>query len=181
MPTSALMEKYSYEDYREWEGRWELIGGIPYAMAPAPYPKHQKIAFHISKELDKNLKCIFKDICEVYISPVDWKIDEITVVQPDVAIFCENPQKQYFSTTPFLVVEVLSRATAQKDMTVKFDLYEKEGVGCYIMIEPDSQKVEIYELKDKGYKLIQRFQDRGFYSYKNDKCEVGIDFEKVFN
>ena len=27
---------YTYEDYLCWEGRWELINGIPYAMTPAP-------------------------------------------------------------------------------------------------------------------------------------------------
>jgi hypothetical protein len=26
---------YTYEDYLHWEGRWELIDGIPYAMTPA--------------------------------------------------------------------------------------------------------------------------------------------------
>ena len=177
---STLMQKYIYVDYKKWEDRWELIDGIPYAMAPAPYPKHQRIVFNTSKELDKNLECIFKNICEVYISPVDWKVNENTIVQPDVAIFCEKPQKQYFSKTPILIVEVLSKATAQKDMTVKFDLYEKEQVGCYIMIEPDTQKVEIYELVDEKYKLVKSLQDKGVYSYKNDKCSVTIDFENIF-
>lgn len=27
---------YTYDDYVTWEGRWELIQGIPYAMTPAP-------------------------------------------------------------------------------------------------------------------------------------------------
>ena len=26
---------YNYEDYKQWEGDWELIGGLAYAMAPA--------------------------------------------------------------------------------------------------------------------------------------------------
>jgi hypothetical protein len=28
----------------QWEGKWELIDGIPHAMSPAPTPKHQIIA-----------------------------------------------------------------------------------------------------------------------------------------
>ena len=35
--------RYKYEDYLIWEGRWELIDGMPYAMSPAPLPEHQKI------------------------------------------------------------------------------------------------------------------------------------------
>jgi hypothetical protein len=29
---------YTYNDYKDWEGSWELIDGVPFAMAPAPYP-----------------------------------------------------------------------------------------------------------------------------------------------
>ena len=25
---------YTYEDYRQWKGDWELIDGVPFAMAP---------------------------------------------------------------------------------------------------------------------------------------------------
>ncbi len=28
--------EYNYEDYKLWDGDWELIYGIPYAMSPAP-------------------------------------------------------------------------------------------------------------------------------------------------
>lgn len=31
---------YTYDDYKSWEGRWELIHGIPYAMSPYPTLKH---------------------------------------------------------------------------------------------------------------------------------------------
>lgn len=26
------LPKYTYEDYKHWEGKWELIHDIPYAM-----------------------------------------------------------------------------------------------------------------------------------------------------
>ena len=32
---------YSYDDYKVWEGDWELIRGIPYSMAPAASWWHQ--------------------------------------------------------------------------------------------------------------------------------------------
>lgn len=181
MAAEKLLKYYSYDDYKEWEDSWELIEGVPYAMAPAPYPKHQKVVFAVSKELDKNLKCTFKDICEVYISPVDWKVDEQSVVQPDVAIFCEKTDRQYFSKTPPLVVEVLSRSTARKDTTAKFDLYEKNGVLSYIMIDPKDEKVEIYELKDDKYVLAMSLEHHGRYAFSFDECSVAIDFGVVFS
>jgi len=89
--------------------------------------------------------------------------------------------KQYFSKTPFLIVEVLSRAIAIKDTTIKFDLYEKEGVECYILIEPTNQKAEIYELKDKKYQLSKKIENQGKYRFENDNCKVEVDFAKVFD
>jgi hypothetical protein len=38
-----ILPHYTYSDYEQWEGQWELIDGIPYAMSPLPVPKHQKI------------------------------------------------------------------------------------------------------------------------------------------
>ena len=35
---------YTYEEYRMWEGKWELIYGVAYAMSPAPMIKHQSIS-----------------------------------------------------------------------------------------------------------------------------------------
>src|SRR5690606_8258397 len=38
---------YTFEDYERWEGRWELIYGIPYAMSPQPNLKHQRVSGNI--------------------------------------------------------------------------------------------------------------------------------------
>ena len=31
---------YTYDDYKHWEGRWEVIDGVAYAMSPMASPKH---------------------------------------------------------------------------------------------------------------------------------------------
>ena len=33
---ALLLETYTYDDYKNWQGDWELIYGHPYAMAPSP-------------------------------------------------------------------------------------------------------------------------------------------------
>jgi len=171
---------YTYDDYKEWDDRWEIIDGIAYAMAPAPYPKHQSIVFKVSKELDKNLECNDKS-CEIYVSPVDWKVDENSVVQPDVALFCEKTTKQFFSKTPPLVVEVLSKATALKDVTTKYRLYEKQGVLYYIIIEPNSEISDIFKLIDGEYKLMKKATKEDSYKFEfSDECGSKIDFSTVF-
>ncbi|PHS41018.1 MAG: hypothetical protein COB07_03235 [Sulfurovum sp.] len=171
---------YTFDDYVKWEDRWELIDGIAYAMSPAPYPKHQKTVARIWRELDANLECN-NDLCEVYISPVDWKIDESTVVQPDVALFCEVPEGQFFSKTPPIVVEVLSKATALKDVTTKKELYEKQAVQFYIIVEPHTEVADLYELVEGKYLHIDKYTKKNVcVLLVSDECKTAINFSKVF-
>jgi len=43
--------RYTVKDYLRWEGDWELIEGIPYALA-SPSFKHQRIVGKIFRHLD---------------------------------------------------------------------------------------------------------------------------------
>ena len=83
---------YSYKDYVQWEGRWELIDGIPYAMSPAPTPKHQMIANTLGALFYLALKNCKH--CKAY-QFVDFKIAEHTVVQPDISILCRPALLSY--------------------------------------------------------------------------------------
>jgi len=171
---------YTFDDYVTWDDRWELIDGVAYAMSPAPYPKHQKVVARVWKELDANLDCSYEN-CEVYVSPVDWKIDETTVVQPDIALFCEEPEGQFFSKTPPIVVKVLSKATALKDVTTKKELYEKQGVLFYLIIEPNSEVADVFKLKDGKYTHDGKYTKEHSYAFVvSDECRSSIDFSKVF-
>jgi len=178
MAALDMLEKYKYEDYKKWEGRWELIDGIPYAMSPAPYPKHQRVVAYVWKELSEGLDC---EKCEAFLSPIDWVIDDENVVQPDVAIFCEDYEdKKFFTKTPPLIVEVLSLSTALKDVTTKFVLYEKKEVKYYIIINPETEEVEIFEIENKKFELKKKLKSEGLYRFEWDGCKTEIDFKKVF-
>ncbi len=103
MRTSALrMEDllhYTYEDYAQWEGRSELIGGIPYAMTPTPVKKNQWISSKIIVQLGELLKDCGQ--CEILL-PVDWPItfSDQTITLNDQAI--SLTQDRRFFNCPFL-------------------------------------------------------------------------------
>ncbi len=179
MAALDLLDRYTYEDYKKWEDRWELIDGVAYAMSPAPSLKHQSVAARIWKELDENLDC---DKCKVYISPVDWVIDDSNVVQPDVLVTCEEVDEdaKFLTKPPKIIIEVLSLSTALKDLTTKFTLYEKVGVQYYVVINPKTEELEIFELENSKYQLQERFKSKGVYNFQWDSCKTQIDFEKVF-
>ena len=48
---NKIIPHYTYEDWLQWEGKWELIEGHPIAMSPTPVPKHQRIAAALKYEI----------------------------------------------------------------------------------------------------------------------------------
>jgi hypothetical protein len=100
-----VLPYYTEKEWQEWDGSWELIEGQPYAMAPAPYVKHQEISLNIATYFKEKLRdCPMR--CKTLL-PVDWYVDETTIVQPDVLIVCgENIGTKKLTITPTLVVEV---------------------------------------------------------------------------
>ena len=87
-----ILPHYTYEDYVQWEGKWEVIDGIPYAMSPSPMPKHQLISANLIAEFRQQLKkCT---TCKVY-QPIDYLVAEDTILQPDMLIVCGEIVKKY--------------------------------------------------------------------------------------
>ncbi len=99
MPVLDINElpNYCYEDYKRWEGDWELIYGVSYAMSPAPLIKHQRISNNIAWQLKNLLEDC--SMCQALL-PVDWKIDEQTVVRPDNLVVCGELENDAYLIKP---------------------------------------------------------------------------------
>jgi len=171
---------YVYEDYQNWEGDWELIYGLAYAMAPAPMIKHQSISNNIAYEL----KVALQDckVCQALL-PVDWKIAEDTVVQPDNSVICHEPTHQaYITKAPKIIFEVLSKSTEKKDKGLKYKLYEEAKVSYYCIIDPEVSNAKVYELQDEKYVNICDAKD-AVVEFKLDECEgkIEFDFSKIWS
>jgi Uma2 family endonuclease len=172
----ALVESYSYNDYKLWEGDWELIDGQPVSMAPAPIIKHQSLSYRLGMLFGNQLEeC---DECEV-LGEEDWVVSSDTVLRPDVVVICDEPSCEHITKAPEIVVEIISPSTAKKDETYKFDIYEKEAVAYYILIYPDSNKAKLYKLKDgKFFKEGDFFKE--IYKFDGLTCELELDFDRLF-
>lgn len=51
-----ILPNYTYADYSQWEGRWELIEGIPHSMIPVPNMRHQWVSANLIAELRNAVK-----------------------------------------------------------------------------------------------------------------------------
>jgi Uma2 family endonuclease len=168
---------YTYDDYKLWEGEWELISGIPYAMAPAPMIEHQSISSKISYQLHDQLKECTN--CKVLLA-VDWKIDDQTVVQPDNLVICHTPLNPAFiQKAPNLIFEILSESTKKRDRTVKYDLYEKEGVKYYVIVDPVDKIGKVYQLINGRYSCVLTTHDETI-DFDLNECTIDFNFKAIF-
>jgi Uma2 family endonuclease len=172
----CAIEYYTYDDYIHWEGNWELIDGVPMAMAPSPMITHQALSMEMAFELKSNSKDCKN--CLV-IAEEDWKIDENTVLKPDVVLICDEPNEAYITKAPEIIVEVISKSTAKRDEKHKFKIYEAEKVKYYILVYPNDLKAKIYKLEDKNYTKEGDFFD-SIYEFDDTTCKTKIDFNNVF-
>ncbi|MCK4766584.1 MAG: Uma2 family endonuclease [Candidatus Aminicenantes bacterium] len=168
---------YTYDDYVNWEGRWELIHGIPYAMAPAPAIRHQEISGEIAVQLHKLLAHC--KLCKPLL-PVDWQIAEDTIVQPDNLVVCgENIEGKKLTITPVLVFEILSPSTGRKDRVLKYRLYREAGVKYFCIVNPEIKSAEAFTLKSSEYEKTEDFQD-GKVTFDLGPCKIAFDFNEIF-
>ncbi|WP_421890117.1 Uma2 family endonuclease [Marinoscillum sp.] len=158
---------YSYADYLKWtfEERVELIKGKLFRMSPAPRRTHQEIGGAIFTEVHHFLKT---KSCRVYHAPFDVRFPNLTndpddqtftVVQPDICVVCDPAKLDEAGCkgAPDLVVEILSPATASRDLNEKYHLYEEHGVKEYWVVYPGENVLEIYDLVEGRYASRGKF------------------------
>ena len=156
---------YTYADYYKWrfEERIELIKGHIFKMSPAPTSAHQVISREVSGLLWQFLK---GKPCQFFSAPFDVRIprksredtDIITVVQPDICVIC-NPakiDKKGCVGAPDIVMEILSPSNSEKELKLKYEVYEDAGVREYWVIFPIEKTLMIYTLTD-GKFVASRF------------------------
>lgn len=147
-------------------------------MAPSPSIPHQSINALIISQLTVNLAGC--GLCRA-LMPVDYKIAEDTILQPDALVICEPYDKGNFITkAPEIVFEILSPATRQKDTNLKYDLYERAGVKYYIIVDPLKKTCSVYKLVNANYELTLKTVFDKFH-FDLGPCSFDFDFAKIWD
>lgn len=157
-----LKGSYTYADYLLWQfkDRVELIKGKIFKMSPAPNRFHQDISGNLYFELRSFLK---NQPCKFYAAPFDVRLINFkestadnkvtTIVQPDLCIICDASKLDDRGCigAPDLIIEILSPGNSKKEMDIKYDLYEENGVLEYWIVNPSEKTISIFVLQNNKY------------------------------
>lgn len=144
MPTD---HKYTADEYfaltPETNEHVELRDGQIIDFA-TPTVLHQDIVGGLYSEIRSFIKNNKGD-CKPFVSPLDVKLDNYNVVQPDVFVICDPSkydEKRCYGA-PDWVIEVLS-TNRSDDLISKLALYQRFGVREYWIVDPKNEKTLVY-------------------------------------
>jgi Uma2 family endonuclease len=146
MPTVKKVNPINMEEYLQGElnsqVKHELINGDAYAMVGVgASANHERISGNIYAEFRNHLKTL---PCEPFGSDMKVKVDS-NFFYPDVIIDCHFDESQpYYTKTPVIIVEVLSKSTRKTDETIKrINYLNIPSLQEYVLIEQDFVDIEV--------------------------------------
>ncbi|MFA7478937.1 MAG: Uma2 family endonuclease, partial [Vulcanimicrobiota bacterium] len=105
MALSNYAPRYTVEDHALWEGEWELWSGSPVAMSPSPGMVHQILAGRLIQRMNRALEEAKCCNCRAILD-IDWRVNQNTVLRPDLLVVYDHPLAVFVSRTPKLVAEI---------------------------------------------------------------------------
>lgn len=183
---------YTYSDYLLWqfEEKVELIKGKIFKMSPAPNLKHQRISFSIGLVLGNFFK---GEKCSVFSAPFDVRLynskksqkankDIYTVVQPDLCVICDDSKldEQGCIGAPDLIIEILSKGNTEKEMKIKYELYEESGVQEYWVVYPYEENLLQFVLNDQQKYVLKKIYVTNDVVTSTLFADLQVNLEEVF-
>jgi Uma2 family endonuclease len=130
----------SQDEFLEWcqfqDGKYELVDGVPVAMAGAKRA-HDRIVVNTIISLGNQLR---GHPCQPFSDDTGVRIPSGNTRRPDVGVDCGQFDPEALAVdSPRLVIEVPSPSTRTFDMFDKLDEYKTvPGLGHIILVDPDA-------------------------------------------
>ena len=157
---------------------YEIIEGEK-IMSPAPNMWHGNVVLNLATDVNiyfrsNNLGVVFHDHIDVHFPDGNTLSPDLTIIRADNPDIDTYKKKGVFYGVPDMVAEVFSKSTMKRDIGIKKDVYERNGVKEYWIINPWSESIEVYLLRNGKYEL-----DGVYIDYSDDELERLTDEERA--
>ena len=185
MTNIAFAEKlFTVDEYIDFEEksdlRYEFHEGHLYPMAATTVAHNQ-----VKQNTVALLSPVFrKRGCKVVDETIKLQLVENgKYVYPDIMLICDEEDKKaiYLMRYPSLVIEVLSKSTADYDKGSKFNFYQTlPSIQYYLLIESRWQNVELYSRTEKkNFWTYQRYSE-STETIEFPKLDFQLSFEDIY-
>lgn len=149
---------YSFEEYLDYQDepdkRYELVDGKLELMNPPTF-RHILIAKFIERELDREINRLQLPWLAIREGGVrtGWRksrIADVYVVERE-RVMDSLDESGVLSTSPLLIIEVVSPDSIKRDYRYKRSEYAALGVPEYWIVDPIQQQVTVLELDEGLY------------------------------
>ena len=182
MALNPQLHFISEQDYLAGERispiKHEYINGDVYAMAGASV-NHNRITVNVLRNLGNHLE---NTPCEPFSSDMKIKAGN-DFFYPDVIVVCHHQNNDlYYTETPIIIVEVLSKSTRRIDQTLKRQAYQTlPSLKEYVLIEQDSVDVEICRRANHWQSEHYYLGDVVYFAAIDLHLPVGAIYARVVN
>ena len=187
--TAAAKTSWKPEQYLAWERmqpqKHEFHHGEAFAMAGATF-EHNQVVINVGSELRSLLR---QKHCRVCASDLRVKVPATGLyAYHDVSVVCGRPEfeddKLDTLLNPLILVEVLSKSTADYDRGTKFTSYRTiASLRDYVLISTDQVLVEYHTRKDDDSWVLREFKAGQRFTLESVGGALAIDelYLKVFD
>lgn len=130
----------------------ELIDGEIF-VTPSAVTRHQRLTVRLALSLGNHID-LHPNQGEVFTAPFDVVLTAHDVLEPDLLVVLGDQRdiltEKNVQGAPGLVIEILSPSTRKRDLTLKRQLFDREGVREYWVVDPEGNSVAVYRRAADG-------------------------------
>lgn len=184
-------EEFTQREFRRWVeqrprtdiNHYELIQGRIVVTPPAGQA-HARVEIRLARSIEEYVEQ--HDAGVAFGSSAGYDLPSGDTLEADVSYisaqrWAAGPKSgldEFLRMVPNLVIEVLSRSTAKRDLTEKKAIYERNGVNEYWIVDPRHNAVTVFHLGEEGFDAGIIFKSGAVRSRVLPKLHVRI--EKLF-
>ena len=133
-------------------------------IAPSPFKRHGKVVGRLMFTI--GTFAFMNKLGSAFSDNFDVNLPDGNTLRPDFIfisaaydnIVFKNEDKIFMACRIWLS-KFFSLSTMKRDMTIKKDIYERNGVREYWLINPWSKNIQVYILRDGKYQLDDVYQN----------------------
>jgi len=152
----GLKRVLDYSDYLaapEDGKRYEIVRG-DLLVTRSPRPVHQRVLLRLAAALREHF--LRRSSGELFVAPIDLILTDHDILQPDLLVVDDRAliTDRGIEGPPLLVVEILSRSTADRDRGVKARRYAELGILHFWLVDPNARSIDCHRLAGRVYERV---------------------------